>query len=118
MGATNRQRELREAQIRWAPYDEAAIERAIRANYVASHMSNSKFIVYFVRPVGVIPLAALNKRTPMTDQLYFRFEIELTPDVNPRYAMDRLQEELRAWFTDRSLSHVFGNAGGTRLCYE
>lgn len=52
----------------------------------------------------------------MTDQLYFRFKIELTPDVNPRYAMDRLQEELRAWFTDRSLSHVSGNFGGTRLC--
>ncbi len=48
---------------------------------------------------------------------YFRFEIELTPEANPPGAIDKLQKELRAWFTARSLSHVFGNFGGRRLCH-
>jgi hypothetical protein len=48
---------------------------------------------------------------------YFRFEIELSPEVNPRGVIDELQEGLRGWLTARDLSYVFGNFGGMRLCY-
>lgn len=48
---------------------------------------------------------------------FFRYDIELTPEQNPRGAMDRFQEELRAWFAARGLDYGMGALGGDRHCY-
>jgi hypothetical protein len=51
------------------------------------------------------------------DNAYFRFDIELTPEQNPPGTMDRLREDLRAWFVARRLSYGMGALGGNRHCY-
>ncbi len=48
---------------------------------------------------------------------FFRYDIELTPERNPRGAMDRLQDELRGWFAARGLPFGMGALGGGRHCY-
>ncbi len=48
---------------------------------------------------------------------FFRYDIELTPEQNPRGVMERFSEELRAWFVARSLDYGMGALGGGRHCY-
>lgn len=49
--------------------------------------------------------------------MYFRFDIELTPERNPPGTMDRFREDLRAWFVARGLGYGMGALGGGRHCY-
>ena len=44
---TDRQREHRETQLRRARWNNAAIDRMVRDNYIASHMSDSKWVRLF-----------------------------------------------------------------------
>ncbi len=51
------------------------------------------------------------------DDAYFLFMFELPQGQNARGVMDRLREDVRAFFADRDLDYGMGALGGDFRCY-
>lgn len=51
------------------------------------------------------------------DGAAFAFDLELLAEQNPEGTIDRLREDVRAFFVDRHLNYGMGALGGGRHCY-